>query len=283
MSDFNIGGLVQGAMGDLKSQDQGAAPGGAPGGGAQPGAQAQGLPPTGIQQQMQSLNSVYDQVAGMEGIGYDVRQAQFQGAGGAELGADTGGPRGSGSLDQMARDMAQRYGLPIGRGRLVDESGNFLMTPDQVAAASGGAVTQGEAAAMFNYIAQGLEREQTDQANQMSISALETGLGQVQSRGRGSLAAMQSGFYQDIAGVYQQAANRGDFEAADFSYYIQQEQQEIAMELMRRQEELAKKQGQMGALVGGGMLIGGIFSGNIGLIAGGGSMLAGGASQAGWF
>jgi len=279
MSDFGSVGAIASSVSDMaqSAQEMAGTTGGQQGAGAQ-------LPQTGLQQQLNSLNSLYDQVQGIQQIGFDPRQQQFQAAqaaGGGELSGDYAAA--SGSLDQMARDLAQRYGLPIGRGRLVDEAGNFLMTPDQVAAASGGALTQGEAAAQMNYIAQAISKQQTEQANQQSIAALETGLGQVQSRGRGSLASMQSGFYQDLANVYQRAADRGDYESADFSYYIQQEQLQIQQELMRRAEDLQKKQSRMGTIVGAGMLIGGIFSGNLGLIGGGASMFAGSAGGTGWF
>src|SRR5690606_11862338 len=93
--------------------------------------QKQGLPPTGLQQQLQSINELYQQVQNAQGalgknIGFDVRQMQFN-AGqrelrGQGLSGGAGENLGSTSLDQMAKNMAQRYGMPIGRGRLVDEN-----------------------------------------------------------------------------------------------------------------------------------------------------------------
>src|SRR5690606_9318319 len=110
-----------------------------------------------------------------------------------------------------------------------------------------------------------------------------TGLGQVQSRGRGSLAAMQSGFYQQIAQTYQNAIARGDYESADFSYYVQREQLQIAQELQRRQEKLAKKQAR-GAFFGGiGMGLAGILTGMPGLAVGGFGQAAGSLGGTGWF
>jgi len=237
-----------------------------------------GLPPTGLQQQLTSLNSLYGNITRQ--TGYDPRAQQFgqaQAAGGGELDPDT--PMGSTSLDQMARNLAQRYGMPIGRGRLVDEYGNFLMTPQQIADASGGSVTLGEAAAQMNYISSALTRRQNEEQQQKGIGALQTGLGQIQSRGRGSLAALTSGYYQDIANMY---ANK-EYEAADFSYYIQKEQQDIARDLQARAEKMAKKQAR-GQFFGGlGIGITSLLMGNVGGAVGGLSMAAGSAGQTGWF
>jgi len=218
----------------------------------QPGGQqkAGGLPPTGIDQQMASLQGFYNAVQNVEGIGFDPRMQQFEAASAMGAGANlpgTGkGPTGSTDLNTLARTLADSYGLPIGGGQLVDPSGNFLMTPDQLAAASGGAVTQGEAAAKMNYIAEALQRQQQQQEMKKSEAALQTGLGLVQSNARGSLAAMQSGMYEGLANLYQNQQH----EAADFSYFIQQEQLQIQQELMRRAEDLAKKQAR-GAFIGG--------------------------------
>lgn len=243
----------------------------------------QGLPPTGLQQQMNSLNNLYNQIGNAPG-GFNVQQQQFNAAqqqqGGAGLPADgSRTPMGSTSLDQMARNLAERYGLPIGRGRLVDESGNFLMTPQQLADASGGSVTLGEAASQMNYISQALTRKQNEQQQQKGLASLQTGLGLVQSRGRGSLAAMQSGYYQDIADLY---ANQ-QYEAADFSYYIQKEQMDMASQLQARQEKMAKKQARTGMITGIGLGVAGILMGNPMMAVGGFTSAAGQSSQTGWF
>lgn len=255
-----------------------------------PGAQQQqqGLPPTGLQQQLNSLNQFYSQVQtagqgtpGMGGLGFNVRGQQF---GAAQAQADQGALQddveiGSSSLDAMARNLAQRYGMPIGRGRLVDDYGNFLVTPQQLADASGGAVTMGEAAAQMNYISGALARRQNEEQQQKGIAAIQTGLGQVQSRGRGSLAAMMSGYYQDMADLY---ANQ-EYEAADFSYYIQREQLDIQQELQRRAEKLAKKQARGQFVAGVGLTVAGIFTGNVAAVGAGVSMAGGSAGQTGWF
>jgi len=242
----------------------------------------QGLPPTGLQQQMQSLNALYQGIAGMGGVGYDVRQQQFQGASNEGI-QDTGAQMGSSSLDQTARNLAQRYGLPIGNGRIVDEQGNFLYTPQQMADASGGAMSLGEAAAAMNYVSQAVQKEQESKAREQGMAALETGLGQVQSRGRGSLAGMMSGYYQNIADMYQASISRGDFEGADFSYYIQKEQLDIQQELMRRQEDMAKKQARAGVFGGIAMGAIGLASGQFGLAAGGFGQAFGNLGGTGWF
>jgi hypothetical protein len=256
---------------------------------AQPAQQQnQGLPPTGLQQQLASLNQFYSGVQtagqgtkGFGGLGFNVRGQQFAAAQAQnDQGAlDQDMEIGSTSIDAMARNLAQRYGMPIGRGRLVDDNGNFLMTPQQIADASGGAVTLGEAAAQMNYIGQALANKKNEEQQQKGISALQAGLGQVQSRGRGSLAAMMSGYYEGIADLY---ANQ-EYEAADFSFYIQKEQLDIQRELQRRAEKLQKKQGQSQAITGIGLTVAGLFTGNYALAASGATMAYGGGTQAGWW
>jgi len=249
-----------------------------------------GLPPTGLQQQLNSLNSYYTQVqnariasaqGGMNNIGFDVRAHQFGNAEsmgmGAELEQDA--EIGSTSLDAMARNLAQRYGMPVGRGRIVDEYGNFLMTPQQMADASGGSLTLGEAAAQMNYISSALTRRQNEDQQSKGMAALQAGLGQVQSRGRGSLAAMMSGYYQDIADLY---ANK-EYEAADFSYYIEKEKLDIEAELRRRAEKKAKQQSRSGFVVGLAMTVASLYTGNVAGAAAGVSMVASSYEGTGWF
>lgn len=250
---------------------------------------AQGLPPTGLQQQMASLNQYYSNVGaagsdvqGMGGLGFSVRQRGFGTAqaqeGQGALAGDTG-EIGSSSLDQMARNLAQRWGMPIGKGRLVDEQGNFLMSPQQIADASGGRVTLGEASAQMNYISQALSRRQNEEQQQKGIATMQAGLGLVQSRGRGSMAAMMSGYYEGIADLY---ANQ-EYEAADFSYYIQKEKMDIETELQRRAEKLAKKQARGQFIAGIGVTIASLYTGNVAGVVAGGSMVAGSAGGTGWF
>lgn len=254
--------------------------------------QMQGLPPTGLQQQLNSLNSYYGNVqnaripgaGGMQGgtnIGFDPRQFQFMQAEQQGVGAELPEMQeiGGTSLDAMARNLAQRYGMPIGRGRLVDDYGNFLMTPQQIADASGGSVTLGEAAAQMNYISQAITRRQNEEQQQKGMAALQAGLGQVQSRGRGSLAGMMSGYYQDMADLY---ANQ-EYEAADFSFYIQKEQLEIERELQRRAEKAAKKAGRQNFIVGAALTVASLYTGNVAGVTAGASMMYSGGSSAGWF
>lgn len=251
-----------------------------------PGAQQQqqGLPPTALPQQLASLNSFYGAVGSSRG-GFNPRQQQFGMAShladGGELEQDHEQDHefGSTSLDAMARNLATRYGMPIGRGRLVDDQGNFLMTPQQIADASGGSVSLGEAAAQMNYIGQAIAKQQNEQQQQKGIAALQAGLGQVQSRGRGSLAGMMSGYYQDIADLY---ANQ-EYEAADFSYYVQKEQLDIQRELQSRAERLAKKQARGQFVAGLGITVASIFTGNVAGITAGASMAGGAAGSTGWF
>lgn len=249
--------------------------------------QQQGLPPTGLQQQLQSLNSFYGRVQQAQSggpfgghVGYNVRGQQF---GAAQQQEDQGQldeqQFGSNTLEGMARNLAQRYGMPIGRGRLMDDQGNFLMTPDQLANASGGAMTLGEAAAKMNYISQAVTKKQNEDQQQKGIASMQAGLGQVQSRGRGSLAGMMSGYYEGIADLY---ANQ-EYEAADFSFYIQKEQLDIQNELQRRAEKLSKKNAQGQFVAGIGVTIASIYTGNIAGVGAGVAMAGGAAGSTGWF
>lgn len=236
-------------------------------------------PPTGIDQQLASLNQQYEAVRNLPQVGYDERTRQVMQS--QATGAALEGPtqQATTDLNSLARTLAESYGLPVGRGALVDAEGNFLVTPDQLAAASGGQETLGTAAAKMNYIADAIAARQQEQSQQKAVSALQTGVGLVQERGRGSLAAMQSGFYQNLASLY---ANE-EYDAADFSYFIQKEQMDMQREILRRQEKLAKKQARFGMITGiiGG--IAGIAMGNPAMALGGLGAAGGNAASTGWF
>lgn len=193
-----------------------------------------GLPPTALSMQMQSMNQQYQQAQ---------QQQQQGGAGGGggmqAMGAEltTGGPLmftdgrqgmgagqyGRSSLNDMASRMAASYGLDFGRGSLLDADGNFLMTPDQLAAANPG-MDLGDIAANMNRISQAINDRRIDQQQNKATAALQTGMGQLQQRGRGSLAALQSGFFQSMAQNYTDPNLLP--EQQDFSYWIQKGQME---------------------------------------------------------
>jgi hypothetical protein len=215
-----------------------------------------GLPPTGLQQQLAAIQARNAQVMGMGGgVGFSPQMQQYgmaqsMGPGGQAL--PSPGAQGSNSLQNLANKLASSYGLSVGRGNLFDESGNPLQTPEQIAMASGGAETMGTAAAKMQYIADAIAKQQTMEAQEKGIDTLSAGIGLVQSRARGSAAALQSGLYQQMAAQY---ANQ-EYEAADFGYFIQREQQLIEQEMQRKAEKQAKK-----------TAIGGVVSGVIGLAA----------------
>lgn len=192
-----------------------------------PAQQAQGLPPTGIDQQLATVNAT--SAAAASATGQQPTQQQPSGATGTV---------GSTSIQQLARNLAQQYGLNIGRGNLVDEHGNFLMTPDQMSGSSQGH-GQGLAdnAAKMNYISSAIANQQNREQQQKGIAAIQTGLGQVQKRGRGSLASLQTGLYQDLADLY----TNQDAQTTDFSYYIQQGMFYQAQHTAHRARKSAKK------------------------------------------
>lgn len=258
-----------------QQQQQTGAP--APGGGAPQGAPpptppvqtpAQGLPPTGIDQQLSTINAI---------------TPPAQQPGQQPTQTPTGG---STSIQQLARSLAQNYGLAVGRGNIVDEQGNFLMTPDQMAVAGGAKGGYGglgeemsTTAAKMNYISQAIANAQNRQQQEKGIAAIQTGLGQVQSRGRGSLASMQSGMYQDLADLY----SNQEYEAADFSYFIQQGMMNEAQAQAHRARKRGKKSARMGMI---GSLAGAAIGGAFGM-PGAGAAIGGGVGQAGaaggWF
>ena len=223
------------------------------------GPAANPLPPTGLQRQAATTQQPQQPM-----------QSQLGGVPGAPTGAQASlqppsQGYGSTSLSQMANKLASSYGLSLGRNPLVDAQGNFTQDPSQLAAESGGRETQGSAAAKFNLIADAIQRRQQAGQEQKSQAALQAGLGQVQSRGRGSLAAMQSGFYQGLSSLYQQQ----QYKAADFSYWIQAEQLQNAQDLQRKQLKAQKKAGMFGAIGGiAGMIFGGPGGGAIGSAVG---------------
>jgi hypothetical protein len=185
-----------------------------------------GLPPTALSMQSASLNEQYQQqqqqaqAGGMQAMG-----AGLQTGGGLMLEghkpAPTGEDRGYGvsSLQDMAEKLARGYGLEFGRGSLVDAEGNFMQTPEQLAASQAGGGDMAGVAANMNYIAQAINDRQVQMQQDKATAALQAGMGQVQSRGRGSLAAMQSGFYQAMAANYTDPNLLP--EQADFSFWIQ--------------------------------------------------------------
>ena len=242
--------------------------------GQQPAAPGPSLPPTGLQQQLGGVNR---QVLSAHGTATNAGQGASQGQPQQPQSPQYGGT----NLNQMAQRLAQSYGLDVGRGDLVDQQGNFLMTPDQLAPQQGsGSAAMGGVAAKMNMISSALANEQTRQGQQKGIAAIQTGLGQVQSRGRGSLASMQSGMYQDLADLY----SNQEYEAADFSYFIQQSMFNQAAHQAHRARKRGKKNARMG-------LIGSVIGAGIGAMtpmgAGAGAAMGGGMGQAGsaggWF
>lgn len=218
-----------------------------------------GLPPTGLRMQMQTLNDEIDQ-----------RRQEEEGGGMQTMGATLGpplmlqpdpatslgptpidpqGPSDRGvaqsSLRDLAEQMARGYGLNFSGGSLVDDQGNFMMTPDQLTAMQGEAGDLGDTAANMNRIAQAINDQKTQMQQDKATAALQAGAGLLQKRGRGSLAALQSGFYQSMAAVYTDPNLLP--EQQDFSFWIQKEQMDEAAD-----QRLREDAGGGGAIAGGG-------------------------------
>lgn len=216
--------------------------------------QQQPLNQTGVLSQLATVNQ--------QGAQQQTAQATLPPSGPA---GSPGGQFGSNSVQQLAQRLAQGYGLAVGKDNIVDEQGNFLQTPDQMAASSG--MAPADAAASMQYLSQAISRQQNEQQQQKGVAALQTGLGQVQSNARGSLAAMQSGFYEGLADMY---ANK-EYASADFSYFIQRDKEAAALALNREQQKAAEKSSTWGAVIGGaaaGGAIGGPIGAGIGAVAG---------------
>lgn len=260
----------------------------------------QPLPPTGLQQQLAGMQQQYEayrnaRVPGLGGVGVDVnanarnnQQSLRAGVMGAAPGgqamqatAEGGAPMPSGqtSLQALAQRLASSYGLAVGRDQLVDAQGNFQFTPDQLAASSGGKETMGTAAAKLNYIASAIQRQQTQQNMQKSEAALQAGLGVVSKRGRGSAVEQQQQFYSGLANLYQNQ----DYEAADFSYFIQKEQMDIQAEILRKVEKLQKKKARAGFWTGVALTGIGLATGNYWMAAQGATQAGGSAGETGYF
>lgn len=255
---------------------------------AMEGQQAQFSPTTGLDQQLAMMRQQRQALAQNELIGfdYDAQQAGAANRNAVALQAGIGADQqraaeatGGSNLDQLAQKLANQYGLPVGRGELVDENGNWLITPDRLAQLSGGSLTMGDAAAKMQYIENALTRQQNREQQAKARGAITAGMELVGSRARGSLALMQSGFYQDLADIY---ANQVEV-AEDKSYWIHREQTDIQQELQRRAERLFKKQSQMMAIMGLGNLVGGLLSKNPGLAAQGAGQIGAGGHGAGWW
>lgn len=227
-----------------------------------PAAGGSTLPQTGIQQQVNTINQQQQQLGGFLGgavqqIGVKQQQAQNQQQ--AQMLQQQSQPMfGSTNLNALAKSLFQSYGLGVGRGSMVDAQGNLTTSPDEIAKSQG--LRTSDVAQKMSYVAQSLSDYQNKQAQQQGIGALQAGLGQVRSRGRGSLAAMQSGYYQQLAQAYTDPNMLS--QAQDFSYYVQRDF--IDREHALREKEL-KKQKKKGLL--GGVL--GVVGGAIGAIYGG--------------
>lgn len=245
---------------------------------AQPTAVAT-LPPTGIQQQVSSINqqqqkgklaqAAVTQIGGQQ----QTAQAQIPPVPGDDY---TATPIGTTSLERLTSSLASQYGLDVGGGSIVDEMGNITLDPKAYAEEQGMGVI--DVAQKMSYMSQSLADYQNRQAQQKSIAALQSGLGQVRSRGRGSLAAMQSGFYQQMSQVYSDPNMLS--QAQDFSYYVLDEMQ--SRELAMREREMKKqKTGIIGGILGAvGAVVGAIYGGGAGAAAGASAGMAiGGAFE----
>ena len=198
-----------------------------------------GLPPTALSMQMQSMNDQYQQAqqaqqGGMQAMGAGLQTGgplTIVPEGGAKPGAGEDRGHGQMGLQDMAEQMARNYGLNFSRGSLVDNEGNFQMTPDQLAAGGG---DMDLIAADMNRISQAINDRQVEMQQDKATAALQAGLGTTQARGRGSLAALQSNFYQSMAQNYTDPNLLP--EQQDFSFWIQKAGFDEAAETRKKED-----------------------------------------------
>lgn len=224
-----------------------------------------GLPPTGLQQQMTSLNEQYEQNQQRQAFGAEMRTTTgpdmfaTEGPAGDRPAPENQGPDNyaQSSLRDLAEKMATSYGLSFGRGTLVDASGNFMQTPDQLAGSGGDASAT---AASMNYIAQAINDQRIQMQRDKATAALSAGAGLLAKRGRGSLAELQSNFYQAMAANYTDPNLLP--EQQDFSFWIEEARFEEAAAL----RELENR--DLGLSEGGGGSIGGKPQADLDLLKG---------------
>lgn len=234
-----------------------------------PAAGGSTLPQTGIQQQVNTINQQQASQMGSFGQGA-LQQIGAQGqAAQSQISSSMLGQQqsfGSTNLNALAKSLFQSYGLGVGRGSMVDAQGNLTASPDEIAKAQG--LRTSDVAQKMSYVAQSLSDYQNKQAQQQGIGALQAGLGQVRSRGRGSLAAMQSGYYQQLAQAYTDPNMLS--QAQDFSYYVQRDFIDREHALREKELKKQKKKGLLGGVLGAvGAVIGGIYGGPAGAGIGG--------------
>jgi len=200
------------------------------------------LPPTALQMQMSAMTQGQQrqQGAGMQayGAGMTTGGPSFINPMGRSSTAGRQYDTARLGIRDMAEQLARNYGINFAEGTLVDPQGNFRQNPEQLAALQGGAGAQGmdmaSIAESMNYVADAINQRQLEQQQNKAGAALQTGLGLVQERGRGSLAAMQSNFFQSMAAVYTDPNLLPD--QADFSYWIARDREEEA-DLNRERED----------------------------------------------
>ncbi len=215
-----------------------------------------GLPPTGLQQQMSSLNQEYEQIQQREALGAGLVGGEAGGR--TTTGPDMLVPEGpfaappaqgadnyaQSSLRDLGEKMARNYGLDFSRGTLVDTAGNFMQTPEQLAGAGGDVGTTAET---MNYIAQAINDQRIQSAQDQATAALQTGAGLLAKRGRGSLAALQSGFFQAMAANYTNPNLLP--EQQNFSFWIEEERYQEQQAIM--EAELGRRGISVGGETGG--------------------------------
>lgn len=227
---------------------------------------------TGLARQVQSRR-LQAQRGMVASVGQQLQQGEAQfgiASGRAAPGAQQAQPGGASptsSVNNMALQLARSYGLPIGSsGQMVDQYGNITYQPQSE-----------DEMIKLQMVSDAIYNRQVQESHARGVAAQTAGMGLVRQRGRGSLALMQSGMYQNLASLY---ANQ-EFQQADYTLMIQSEQLKRAERIQAERAREAKKSrlgGSIGSIIGGaaGLIIGGPAGGMIGTGLGGevGSSLA---------
>lgn len=222
---------------------------------------SQSLPQSGAMQQVEQWNQQMSQLEeryrGLTGRNYRYASASATAQLPGVPPLQEAAMQGSSGVQGLANQLAERYGIG-GRGPIVDPSGNFTRMPNSA-----------DEAAKFQYIALALANYRAEQAQRQAVSAQQTGIGLVQSRGRGSLATLQSGAYQSLAETHRADIDRIAAMQPDFSYFIEREMMDRQEALQRDMMAFAKKQQKYAMIgMGIGLLLGGFGGGMPGAMMG---------------
>jgi hypothetical protein len=130
-----------------------------------------------------------------------------------------------GNMSEYANKLAKAYGLDVGGEPIVDERGNITRTPKNE-----------QEAMQLSRLATAVSNEMNRHYEAKAMGTLQMQAGLTRSRAPGSLAALQSGAYSQMASIY---ANT-DISAGNFDQYVAYYQGLRAEKIAERMVKAAK-------------------------------------------